>query len=117
MQDRYTGDIGDFGKLGLLRVLQSQGLTMGVNWYLTPDRNHHDDGKHTKYLRDESYRKYDESLWLELKKIVEANQRKVSASKTFKYCRRSFANVELLDFEGKKKAERILIHEEWHRTG
>ena len=38
MQDRYTGDIGDFGKLGLLRVLQAQGLTIGVNWYLTPDK-------------------------------------------------------------------------------
>ena len=34
MQNRYTGDIGDFGKLGLLRVLQESGLTIGVNWYL-----------------------------------------------------------------------------------
>ena len=30
MRDRYTGDIGDFGKLGLLRILESQGLTIGL---------------------------------------------------------------------------------------
>ena len=37
MQNRYTGDIGDFGKLGLLRQLRQTGLSIGVNWYLTPD--------------------------------------------------------------------------------
>ena len=35
MQDRYTGDIGDFGKLGLLRALRREGFSVGVNWYLT----------------------------------------------------------------------------------
>ncbi len=34
MQDRYAGDIGDFGKIGLLRALRVQGLSIGVNWYL-----------------------------------------------------------------------------------
>ena len=33
MQDRYAGDIGDFGKIGLLKALQAQGLSVGVNWY------------------------------------------------------------------------------------
>ena len=33
MQDRYAGDIGDFGKIGLLKALQTQGLSVGVNWY------------------------------------------------------------------------------------
>lgn len=35
MQNRYTGDIGDFGKLCLIRVLQLAGLSISVNWYLT----------------------------------------------------------------------------------
>ena len=35
MQDRYAGDIGDFGKFGLLRALSSAGLSIGVNWYRT----------------------------------------------------------------------------------
>ena len=34
MQDRYAGDIGDYGKLALLRALQSCGLSIAVNWYL-----------------------------------------------------------------------------------
>ena len=34
MQDRYAGDIGDYGKFGMLRALASEGLSVGVNWYL-----------------------------------------------------------------------------------
>lgn len=33
MQDRYAGDIGDFGKFGMLRALATKGLSIGVNWY------------------------------------------------------------------------------------
>jgi hypothetical protein len=42
MQDRYAGDIGDFGKFALLRALEGAGLSVGVNWYKTdtaPDEN------------------------------------------------------------------------------
>ena len=35
MQDRYAGDIGDYGKFGLLRALSAAGLSIGVNWYRT----------------------------------------------------------------------------------
>ena len=40
VQDRYAGDIGDYGKFGMLRALASEGLSIGVNWYLvdTPAR-------------------------------------------------------------------------------
>lgn len=33
MQDRYAGDIGDYGKIGLLKCFQSHGFNIGVNWY------------------------------------------------------------------------------------
>lgn len=33
MQDRYAGDVGDYGKIGLLKCLQAHGFTIGVNWY------------------------------------------------------------------------------------
>ncbi len=46
MQNRYTGDIGDFSKLGLLRVLHAARLSIGLNWYLTPDETHNNDGGH-----------------------------------------------------------------------
>ena len=35
MQDRYAGDIGDFGKFSLLKELSRQGLSIGINWYKT----------------------------------------------------------------------------------
>lgn len=33
MQDRYAGDIGDYGKFGLLRALCAADLSIGINWY------------------------------------------------------------------------------------
>lgn len=49
MQDRYAGDIGDFGKFGLLCALRASGLSIGVNWYRTiPPESElaRDDGKY-----------------------------------------------------------------------
>ena len=49
MQDRYAGDIGDYGKFGLLRTLSAAGLSIGVNWYKTiPSMTEfaRDDGKY-----------------------------------------------------------------------
>ena len=37
MQDRYAGDIGDYGKIGLLKCLQAHGFIIGVNWYRVPE--------------------------------------------------------------------------------
>ena len=34
MKNQYFGDIGDYGKYGLLRWLAGQGLSIAVNWYL-----------------------------------------------------------------------------------
>ena len=36
MQDRYAGDVWDYGKIGVLKFLQTQGFTIGVNWYRVP---------------------------------------------------------------------------------
>lgn len=77
MQNRYTGDIGDFSKLGILRALQSAGLSIGLNWYLTPDETHNSDGLHVGYLNQKNFRTCDEELWLGLKDIVESGHREV----------------------------------------
>src|SRR4051812_12000061 len=54
MQDRYVGDVGDFGKLGLLRILCGFGgvprLNLGVVWYRVDNELHNNDGKHWTYL-------------------------------------------------------------------
>ena len=39
MKNQYFGDIGDYGKYGLLRFLSMRGITIAVNWYLTMYRN------------------------------------------------------------------------------
>ncbi|MXZ46648.1 MAG: hypothetical protein F4Z08_06625 [Chloroflexi bacterium] len=52
MQDCYAGDIGDFGKYGLLRALCGDDLRLGVLWYaFEGDRKQApNDGKHTSYV-------------------------------------------------------------------
>lgn len=46
MQNRYAGDIGDYGKIGLLSAVQRTGLTIGINWYKTEPTQleYHQDG-------------------------------------------------------------------------
>ena len=113
MQDRYTGDLGDFSKLGILRVLQAAGMSIGVNWYLTPDENHNSDGRHVNYLNQEEFRACDETLWLELKSIVENNHREVCYLENENILRASFFS-ERLDFTGKMKSEREFFRKKWH---
>ena len=105
MQNRYTGDIGDYSKLGLLRALQSAGFSIGLNWYLTPDETHNSDGRHVNYLKQDEYRKCDEELWLGLKVIVDGEKRQVCNMENDAILKAAFFSV-CLDFRGMKKAER-----------
>ena len=114
MQNRYTGDIGDYGKLGLLRVLQSTGLTIGVNWYLTPDETHNGDGRYVDYLTDAGYRPCDEALWLELDRIVSSGQREVRSLQNDQILKAAFYSKPL-DFSGIGKSERTEIRAKWHK--
>jgi len=50
MQDKYVGDVGDFGKLALLRAVAT-GESLGIGWYFTRGAGEiNGDGKHTAYL-------------------------------------------------------------------
>lgn len=113
MQNRYTGDIGDFSKLGILRALQDIGLTIGINWYLTPDETHNSDGRHINYLDQERFRKCDEKLWLELNNIVKSKKREVRLLERESILDATFYS-RLLDFAGKAKIERQSLRREWH---
>ncbi|MBR6114512.1 MAG: hypothetical protein IKQ10_04935 [Oscillospiraceae bacterium] len=62
MKNQYVGDVGDYGKYGLLRFLTLHGIKLGVNWYLTPD-DYRTDGNHREYLYDPRLRTYDEKLY------------------------------------------------------
>lgn len=82
MQDRYTGDVADFGKYGLLRAITRPGITkkgdpetlsLGVVWYRHPDEKDTNDGRHIDYLGPsgrENFRKCDPELYDCLSKIV-----------------------------------------------
>ena len=113
MQNRYTGDIGDFGKLGLLRQLSRTGLSIGVNWYLTPDETHNGDGRHISYLKNGAFRACDEQLWSALGEIVDSGKREVSALEHPDILQATFYS-KTLDFEGADRSERQTLRWEWH---
>lgn len=73
MQDTYIGDIGDYGKYGLLRAITAAGISLSVNWYkVVPKKfNKQDDGKYIQYLlKPEKYQEYDCFLFESLYNIV-----------------------------------------------
>ncbi len=83
MQNRYVGDVGDFGKYGLLRTLTVD-CSLGVVWYLTLDEGNNADGKHVSYLVPSAtnrarYRNCDPDLYDRLGKIVHDKARSVKS--------------------------------------
>lgn len=84
MQNRYTGDIGDFGKYGLLRFLcdpaDKDRLRLGVVWCLADDETNSDGGK-TGYLKYDrpGLRRCDPRLYDALYRIVESEKRSVKS--------------------------------------
>ena len=84
MQDCYVGDIGDFGKYGLLRWLcgmfdDAPSLSLGVLWYRTPDGNK-GEGGNTNYLHAplrERYEHCDSDLFTIMRSIVCFGERKI----------------------------------------
>ncbi len=85
MQDRYAGDIGDFGKYGLLRALcgadeHGPALELGVLWYRVPNEDHKTDGRIIDYLDppDERLRTCDEPLFRSLRELVKSGERSVA---------------------------------------
>jgi hypothetical protein len=83
MQNRYAGDVGDFGKHGLLRRLCGEPplLSLGVVWYLVSDEQYSQAGRHTRYLardRERRFRACDPELYDALRGVV-SDRREVAA--------------------------------------
>lgn len=84
MRNNYVGDIGDFFKYGLLRSLSdgaSDGLKLGVVWYLYEDPCKPTDGLHLDYLERkhrERFRLCNATLYDALKGIIDGKKRHVS---------------------------------------
>ena len=86
MQNRYAGDIGDFGKYGLLRALWGQkgDPPLGVVWYLTSNEFHNNHGRFTRYLEPTPenltrFRDCDPALYDRLAQLVRDDERSVTA--------------------------------------
>lgn len=79
MQDRYVGDVGDFGKYGLLRHLMAVHQRLGVVWYLAPPESN-GDGRHLSYLmKPREYRSCDPLLFDGMGSLVRMDRRSVNA--------------------------------------
>ena len=72
MKNQYVGDVGDYGKYGLLRFLAGRGIRIGVNWYLTKNDGS-SDGRFTAYLEKSDDRSCDPELFDDLKLIAFRN--------------------------------------------
>jgi hypothetical protein len=78
MQNRYAGDVGDFGKFGLLnKIFDAPKWKIGVVWYLYPDENHNDDGRYIEYLSKKEFIWCNENLADKLSKVVRSGRRNV----------------------------------------
>ena len=125
MQDRYVGDVGDFGKYGLLRWLFGENLPgpalrLGALWYRFEDTTP-GDGKHIKYLElqgDSRFRECDPKLFAKLRSIV-CNERSIAAveaSRVFPVDTVFFPKT--LTFEkAERKAVRTLNRHDWLAEG
>jgi hypothetical protein len=73
MKNQYVGDINDYCKYGLLRILGRE-LKVGVCWMLTSNDGR-SDGNKTKYLaKPERWRRFDSGLFDLLGPIVAQNR-------------------------------------------
>jgi hypothetical protein len=113
VQNRYTGDIGDFGKFGLLRWMARSGLSIGLNWYLVPDETRTNDGRHISYLYKDTFSEYDNELWQALQYIVDSGNRQVKALETPPILNARYYS-DVLDLSKSSSAERARQRQLWH---
>ena len=75
MQDRYAGDVGDFGKFALLRALSAE-RSLGVCWYRCSGAGEqNNDGRHVDYLRrPERFRALDPLAFDAMARVVNAER-------------------------------------------
>jgi hypothetical protein len=81
MQNRYVGDVGDFGKYALLRRLSGlvgeRRVHLGIVWCLFPNEDHNGDGRHIAYIDAADFQDLDQSLISRLRVIIQGGRRDV----------------------------------------
>ena len=122
MQNRYFGDIGDFSKYGMLRVVIQCGLKIGINWYLYPNEGHNEDGKHTAFLKRDKYRveECDPILYSFLKEKkneidIGVSERSVSLVENSNILGETVYHSEMLNFTNSYWKDRPTYRKLWHQ--
>lgn len=114
MKDQYFGDVGDYCKYGLLRFLCGSGLSVGVNWYLTPNDGR-TDGCHTEYLENAAMRAFDPALFDYLKSAVGKPDKRVSEIENSALLQGVRYFSELMDFDSVSDCKlRAEARNKWH---
>ena len=118
MQCRYVGDVGDFGKYGLLRALTSppsRDVSLGVVWHLVPNHGPPGDGRYTDYLKNpDRFRPCDAPLFDCLKEIVDSDRRSVETIELACILPQDTAFYhERLEFDGVPQEERQAHRRDW----
>ena len=113
MKNQYLGDIGDYGKYGLLRFLASKGIQIGVNWYLTKNDNSND-GKFKKYLdREKEPWMIDQDLFDQLQIIKSNPKSTVMAVKAHNLIPGAVYYASCLDLTDLTPQERSITRDQW----
>ncbi len=113
MQNRYTADVGDFVKYGLLRALAGE-QRLGIAWYLYPDESHNSDGRHIQYLsQPDEWSALDAELFASLKEIVSRDDRSVEAIEKSTLFPSARFSGDLLDTPTKSPRDRAIWRQEW----
>ncbi len=105
MKNQYFGDINDYRKYALIRLLADGGkIKTGVCWMLTPDDTK-TDGKFTEYLDDpKKYRAFDPELYDFLGQCIDSKQRNIlEAVSSDKFSNATFHNQILGDDADQRK--------------
>jgi hypothetical protein len=121
MQDRYAGDVGDFGKFALLRYLFSNAnYKIGVIWYRFPDESHNNDGSHVDYVNKSSFLGCDKYLCERLSTVLSGKRSVASLEEARLLPSSTVYFSELLDFHlkyssqnNRDKEEREVRRKDW----
>jgi hypothetical protein len=113
MQDRYSGDVGDFGKFSLLRYLFGNSQNrIGIIWYLSPDESHNGDGGHIDYLTNRGFLACDKYICEKLSAVVRGTRSVAALEKTGLLPANTVFIRERLDFHLKFPSQRQIDRQE-----
>lgn len=114
MKNQYFGDVGDYGKYGLLRFFANNGIKIAVNWYLTEDDGSND-GNIVRYLESDDMRQYDPELFSVLKEMLNAKNRSVLSFEKRCMIPNAVYFNDCLYYERESKADRHQKRSKWHQ--